>query len=225
MIIAIDGPAGAGKSSVALRVADSLGFTLVTTGALYRAVGVLARDAGVSLDSEAELVPIAAGLDVGFAVVDGENRVFVGGEDMSERLRTPEASTGASLVSAHPGVRDALVSLQRDFAERSDVVMEGRDIGTVIFPGAELKVFLTASAEERARRRCAEYTDSGRSEAYEAVLQEIVERDARDENREVAPLRPADDAVTIDATAMTVDEVVASIVSRVEGLSARSSNA
>jgi cytidylate kinase len=216
MIIAIDGPAGAGKSTVAMAIAERLGFRLISTGALYRAVALRAEEQGVSWDAPEPLSAIAAGLDVEFEVVDGVNRVRVDGSDVTEALRTPAISNGASIVSAHPAVRDALVALQRAYGQRFDVVMEGRDIGTVIFPDAELKVFLTASAAERARRRLRDYDAVGQEATFDAVLAEIEERDHRDSTRDVAPLVPAPDAELVDCTSMGVDEVVDGVVRLVE---------
>lgn len=217
MIVAIDGPAGAGKSTVALRVAEELGLRLISTGALYRAVAMNADARGLSWDDAGPLVPIAESLDVEFEVVDGVNRVFVDGEDLTAALRTPHISSGASIVSAHGPVRSALTDLQRSFGDRWDVVMEGRDIGTVIFPDADVKIFLTASAEERARRRLLDYEAAGDGKTFDEVLADIHRRDARDSGREVAPLKPADDAIMVDCTAMGIDEVVAHIVSLVRG--------
>ncbi|MCB9506567.1 MAG: (d)CMP kinase [Myxococcales bacterium] len=210
MIVAIDGPAGAGKTTVSLRVAAALGAQLVSTGALYRAVALLATERGVALDDVPALVAIAAALNVDFAVVEDVNRVWLDGQDRTEALRTPDMSRGASIVSAIPEVRAALLQLQRDYAATRDVVMEGRDIGTVVFPNADIKVFLTASVRERARRRAAEYGDAGVD--LDAVAAEIEERDRRDSERETAPLVAAPDAVVVDATELGVDEVVARIV-------------
>ncbi len=212
MIVAIDGPAGAGKSTVALRVAESLGYQLISTGALYRAVAKKALETGIALEETHRLAEIAAALQVEFEVVDGINRVRVSGVDMTEALRTQEVSSGASVVSAVPEVRDALTELQRDYGRRMDVVMEGRDIGTVIFPEAQTKVFLTASAEERAKRRLVDFQDAGEQLTLAEVLADIQERDYRDSNRPVAPLKPADDSRTVDATSMSIQEVVDTIV-------------
>ena len=212
MIVAIDGPAGAGKSTVALRVAKDLGYRLISTGALYRAVAWTADRDRVPLDRTQALAAIAAALHVEFEVVDGVNRVRVGGADVTEALRTPQNSSGASIVSALPLVRDALTDLQRSYATTMDVVMEGRDIGTVIFPEAETKVFLTASAHERARRRLADFASAGETLAFEDVLKDIEERDERDTSRAVAPLKPAADSVIVDATELSVDQVVSRIV-------------
>lgn len=217
MIVAIDGPAGAGKSTVAIRVAEALGYRLISTGALYRAVALTAIAKGVALDDVDALESIAAALDVDFEVVEGINRIRVSGEDATEALRTVEVSSGASVVSAVPAVRDALTELQRSYGRSMDVVMEGRDIGTVIFPNAETKIFLTATAEERARRRLADFERAGTPQAFDTVLADIVERDERDSNRPVAPLKPAEDSHLIDATSATIDEVVERIVGLARG--------
>lgn len=216
MIVAIDGPAGAGKSTVALRVAETLGYQLISTGALYRAVAKEAIETSVALDDADRLEAIAADLRVEFEVVDGINRVRVGGVDLSDALRTSEVSSGASVVSAIPEVRDALTELQRAYGRTMNVVMEGRDIGTVIFPAAETKVFLTASAEERARRRLLDFQAAGEELTLAEVLADIQVRDDRDTNRSVAPLRPAEDSVIVEATSMSIEEVVDAIVELVE---------
>jgi CMP/dCMP kinase len=202
MVIAIDGPAGAGKSTVARAVAAELGFTSLESGAMYRCVALAAREAGIDPDDGDALGPLAAGLEIGF---DGR-RVLLGGHDASYAIRTPEVSADASRVSVHPAVREAMVARQQELIEASDYVAEGRDIGTVVSPDAPLKVFLTASAEERARRR-AEQT----GEDPAAVLAAQRERDRRDETREHSALRAAADAVEIDTTGLGQDEVVARI--------------
>ncbi len=212
LTVAIDGPAGAGKSTVARAVAERLGYTLVDTGAIYRSVALLARRAGVASDDDEALAGIVADLDIGFALVGGVNRVLLAGEDVSEAIRAPETSMAASAVSARPVVRAGLLELQRRLAG-DGAVLEGRDIGTVVCPDAEVKVFLGASAEERARRRFEELRAAGDVTSYEQVLAEVNRRDARDTERDIAPLRAAEDATVVDSTRMTVDEVVATIVS------------
>jgi cytidylate kinase len=209
-ILAIDGPAGAGKSTVARRVAERLGFRLVDTGAIYRAVALLARNRGWS--EEAEIVPALAMLDLVFA----EGRVLLEGADVSLEIRQPDISLRASRVSAMPGVRRGLLALQRKVALETGAgaVLEGRDIGTVVFPDADLKVFLTASIDERARRRCEELAGRGIVQPLESVKEEIRIRDEQDSKREVAPLRAADDAVLVDTTGREADEVVQEIVDR-----------
>lgn len=207
MVIAIDGPAGAGKSSVARGVAAALGFTYLDSGAMYRCVALAAAEAGVDAGDGAALGALAASLEIGF---EGE-RVLLGERDVSAAIRAPEVTADASRVSVHPQVREALVARQRALIALGDYVAEGRDIGTVVSPDSPLKVFLTASAEERARRRAAQ---SG--EGYEAVLAAQRRRDARDREREHGALRAAADAVELDTTDLSQDEVVAKIVGLAE---------
>lgn len=214
IVVAIDGPAGAGKSTVTQRVAAALGYRLLDTGALYRTVALVARNRGVAWDDESGLREVAEGLEIQFRLDDsGRNLVSVAGEDVTELIRTPEISDGASRVSALPAVRDALLETQRRLGRQGGVVAEGRDIGTVVFPDAGAKFFLTATAEERARRRHAELRAKGQEVSYDATLAEIVERDERDSERDVAPLAAADDAVVIDSSKLTVEEVVELILS------------
>jgi CMP/dCMP kinase len=212
-VIAIDGPAGAGKSTVALRVAQRLGFLLVDTGALYRAVALAAQEAGVDWNDEAALGELASGLQLEFRLAPGDSEdapphLFLNGQDRSEDIRTPEISLGASEVSKHPSVRKTLLSLQRRLGAQGGVVLEGRDIGTVVFPDAELKVFLTASPESRATRRVSDLAERGIIADFGQTLADIQLRDERDANRPVSPLRPASDAVTLDTTHLDVDSVV-----------------
>ena len=212
MVIAIDGPAGAGKSTVARAVADALGITYLDSGAMYRCVALAALHAGLDPDDAEAVGRLARELRVQF---DGD-RVLLDGRDVAEEIRAPAVTTAASRVSVHPQVREAMVSRQRALIESGDYVAEGRDIGTVVSPDAPLKVFLTASPEERARRRAAE---SG--EDLEAVLAAQAARDARDREREHGALRPADDSVEIDTTGLDVAEVAARVVAlaRERGLS------
>lgn len=214
-VVAIDGPAGAGKSSVSRRVAAALGYTLVDTGAMYRAVGLVARERGVSLDDGVALGDIAETLDLRFAPGDGEQRVIVEGVDRTLDIRHPEISAAASRASRHVPVREALVAVQRRLGAEGGVVLEGRDIGTVVFPDAEVKIFLTASPEERASRRVAELEQKGLPVDYDETLSQIRERDALDESREVAPLKPAVDAVPVDSTGAQIDTIVSRIVALV----------
>jgi cytidylate kinase len=199
MVIAIDGPAGAGKSTVARALAARLGITYLDSGAMYRAVALATLRAGADPDDAARVGEIAEGLALGVH----EGRVELDGDDVTEAIRAPEVSAAASRVSVHPGVRAAMVARQRALIDSADFVAEGRDIGTVVSPDAPLKVFLTASADERARRRS---VDTG--EPPGEVLEAIAARDGRDTEREHGALRAADDAVAIDTTGMTVDDAV-----------------
>jgi cytidylate kinase len=219
-IIAMDGPAGAGKSSVARRVAQALGFTLLDTGALYRTVAFAADRAGASFDDAAAVTTIAEDLVKRSAIVieptaGSGMRVLLEGVDVGDAIRSPKMSMGASTVSAIPGVRAALLDLQRDFARAGHakgVVTEGRDIGTVVFPNADLKIFLTASVDERARRRHSELALKGTEVSLEETRNEVVKRDDQDSRRSIAPLRRADDAVLVDSSETDLDETVARIL-------------
>ena len=222
-IVAIDGPAGAGKSTVARRLADRLGYTLVDTGALYRAVALAARRAGVAWDDEANVVAVARRLEASrslLLVPDAEKgvRVMLDGADVSDAIRTPDMGMGASRVSAIGGVRAALLALQRQAGENGGVVLEGRDIGTVVFPDAEVKFFLTASPEVRAKRRYDELVERGQQVDFAATLAEVKTRDENDTNRPIAPLRRADDAVLVDSSDRAVDDIVEEMARRVPGL-------
>ncbi len=213
-IVAVDGPAGAGKSSASRLLAARLGFAMVDTGAIYRTVALAAHRAGIGYQDDAALAVLLPGLRIRFAPPqrpDGAQRVLLGDEDVSSEIRTPPMSMGASAVSARPVVRAGLLDLQRRLAlapENRGAVLEGRDIGTVVFPDAEAKFFLTASAEERARRRHAELRARGEDVALETVLAEQVQRDHDDSQRAVAPLRPAADAVQVDTTGVPLEAVV-----------------
>ena len=204
MVIAIDGPAGAGKSSVARGVATEIGFTYLDSGAMYRCVALAALQGDADLDDGEALGALAEGLEIDF---DGR-RVLLDGDDVSDQIRAPEVSAAASRVSIHPRVREAMVARQRQLIAAGDYVAEGRDIGTVVSPESPLKVFLTASDAERARRRAAET-----GESFEAVLAAQRQRDARDTERDHGALRAAEDAVELDTSSLTSQEVVARIVS------------
>lgn len=224
-VVAIDGPAGAGKSTVTQRVADELGYLLVDTGALYRAVALAAARAGVSWDDAEAIGKFAYGLVSERAVELGNQKasgfaVKLRGEDVSLAIREPSVSQGASKVSAVPAVREALLDMQRQAGSAGGAVLEGRDIGTVVFPHAEAKFFLTATVDVRARRRFDELLARGGSPVLAEVEREVAERDLRDSTRPVAPLKQASDAYSIDSTALSIDQVVARIVRRVREVEA-----
>jgi cytidylate kinase len=216
--IAIDGPAGAGKSTVARMVAEKLGYIYIDTGAMYRAVTLQALVDNINIYDAAALTSTAEKVDISLRVdEDGNTRVYLNNRDVTQEIRTPEVSGAVSLVSRVPGVRERMAKLQREMAARGGVVMEGRDIGTQVLPDAEAKFFLTASAEERARRRFAELKQSGYSINYDQVIRDINKRDEIDSGRAVAPLKPASDARIIDCSGMTVEQVVNLILSEVSG--------
>lgn len=212
MIIAIDGPSGAGKSTVAKAVAKKLGFSCLDTGAMYRAVAWQALQNGVALDDDAALGEIARTYDIEFGHVEGDpvpKRVFIGGAEVTDAIRTAEIDKAVSSTSAAPSVRAALVDQQRRIGNAGDYVVEGRDIGTVVFPNAEVKVFLTASDEERAHRRVRQNVDRGiGSIDYDEVLADLRRRDEHDSNRATSPLRPAEDAVHLDSTGTYIEDVI-----------------
>lgn len=199
--IAVDGPAGAGKSSIAKAVAAEIGFIYVDTGALYRSIALFALEN--KLENE-ELIKSLDKINISLEYIEKTQHVILNGRDVSDLIRTPEVSMNASKVSAIPEVRDFLFGLQKKIASENNIIMDGRDIGTVVLPNADLKVFLTATAEERANRRFKEMTD--KTVTYEQVLEDIKQRDYNDMNRKTAPLKQADDAVLLDTTGMTVEE-------------------
>ena len=211
--IAIDGPSGAGKSTLARAIAGKLGYLYVDTGAIYRTVGYYARGRGLDLKDGEAVAAALPEVTVEMAYgEDGLQRMLLNGEDVTEAIRLPEISLCASAVSAHPGVRAFLLEMQRKLAREHSVIMDGRDIGTVVLPDAEVKIFLTASPEARARRRCLELEQRGTPQPYQEVLREIGERDRSDTNRSVAPLRQADDAVLLDTTALDFQESEAALL-------------
>ena len=207
-VIAVDGPGGAGKGELTRRLAMRLGFALLDSGAIYRVLAYAARKAGLALFDEDSLVEEAKVLYLSFEAQDDGVHVMLNGEDVSSEIRSERTAEGASRVAALPRVREALLQRQRDFCMPPGLVADGRDMGTVVFPKADLKIFLDASPEERARRRVLQLTQAGREAVFELVLKEIEERDARDRNRPVAPLKPAEDAVLIDSTHLNIDEVL-----------------
>lgn len=213
MNVAIDGPAGAGKSTIAKILAKELGFLYLDTGAMYRAVALKMLRTGISVQDEKGIEAQLTHTEVDVCHKDGKQCVLLDGEDVSDSIRTPEISSAASTVSKYACVRGALLSLQRSIAARSDVILDGRDIGTVVLPKAEYKFFLTASVEERAARRYKELTEKGVACSFEDIKRDIETRDYNDSHRTIAPLRKADDAVEIDTTHLTIEEVVAKMQS------------
>ncbi len=206
--IAIDGPAGAGKSTIAKLLAKKIDFLYVDTGALYRAIAVYVLDCGIAGDEEDAIRAACDGIRVSLGYVDGIQRVFVNGNDVSGRIRREEVGNMASVLSAYPAVREKLLNTQREIAGQNDVIMDGRDIGTCILPKAQLKIYLTASVHTRALRRYKELEEKGEPADLAQIERDIKERDDRDMHREIAPLRAADDAVTVDSSDMTIDQVV-----------------
>ncbi|WP_260259425.1 (d)CMP kinase [Vibrio intestinalis] len=215
-VITVDGPSGAGKGTLCMQLAGKLGFHLLDSGAIYRVLALAAIHHGVDLDSEDALVALATHLDVQF-IAEGELvKVILEGEDVSGELRKEQTGMAASKVAALPRVREALLRRQRAFAEGAGLVADGRDMGTVVFPQAEVKIFLDASAEERADRRLKQLQGKGLDVKFDDLLSEIQERDDRDRNRPVAPLRPAEDALVLDSTSMGIDEVVEKALQYIE---------
>lgn len=211
--VAIDGPAGAGKSTIAKAVSKRLGFIYVDTGALYRTIGLKFINDGYDEDLNCDIDKILEGVKVDIKFVDGEQRVYLNGEDVSGLIRTPKASLMASAVSAKPQVRAFLLEMQRSLARENNVLMDGRDIGTVVLPDATVKIFLTASAKERANRRCKELIEKGMDVNYEDVLRDIEKRDYNDSHRAIAPLKPAEDSVIADTSDCTLEQSIELILS------------
>ena len=208
VIVTVDGPSGAGKGTLCYALAEKLGFALLDSGAIYRVLALAALKSAVDLDDESGLAALARGLDVRFLPVDGAVRVLLGGEDVSASIRTQAVAEAASRVAVFPAVRAVLLQLQREFAQDSGLIADGRDMGTVVFPAAAAKLFLDASVEARAKRRYKQLQSQGIDGNFAQILAEVKARDERDRNRAVAPLKPAEDAVVLDSTALSIDEVV-----------------
>lgn len=210
--VAIDGPAGAGKSTIARAVAAELGFIYVDTGALYRAVGLYGLRKNADTTSADQMLPLLEEIKVELAYVEGEQRVLLNGEDVSQAIRVNEASMAASNVSAIPGVRSFLFDLQKNMAKTHNVVMDGRDIGTVVLPEAQVKIFLTATPEERATRRYNELLEKGQKVDFDQLLAEVKQRDYNDSHRATAPLKQAEDAVLVDTTGLDKEQSIEKIL-------------
>lgn len=216
--VAIDGPCGAGKSTLARRAAKELGILYVDTGAIYRTAALFVRERNADPGDEAAVAALLPGLNISIGYgADGLQRMYLGGEDVSDSIRLPEVSMLASRVSSLPVVRKFLLEMQRELARKSSVVMDGRDIGTVVLPGADVKIFLTASAGARARRRCLELEERGTPQSYEKILREIEERDYNDSHRAAAPLRAPEDAVTLDTTELNFEQSLKRLLEIVKG--------
>lgn len=210
--IAIDGPAGAGKSTIAKLVAAKLGFIYVDTGAMYRAMALYFLENGIQPEDEAKVSAACGQIDISLRYQDGVQQVILNGEDVSGKIRTEAVGNAASVVSAYRTVRQALLALQQNLAKTSDVIMDGRDIGTCVLPNAQTKIYLTASSHVRAIRRYKELTEKGQMCNLEEIEQDIIDRDYRDMHREISPLTQAADAVLLDSSAMTIDQVVDGII-------------
>ena len=213
MKIAIDGPAGAGKSATAKALAKKLGFIYVDTGALYRGIGLYVIRKGAKASAIEEVVPLLAEIKIEMKHIDGEQHIFLNGEDVSGFIRTESVSAAASDVSAIPAVRDFLFDMQREIAEKNSVVMDGRDIGTVVLPEAELKIFLTAKPEVRAQRRVNQLAEKGIEANFEDVLADVIQRDYNDTNRDFRPLKLAEDGILLDNSEMNFEETLEKIIS------------
>ena len=216
--IAIDGPSGAGKSTLARRTAQELGYIYVDTGAMYRAIGLYVLRRGIAADDKAAVVACLPEITVDIGYQDGVQRIYLNGEDVSDSIRTEAVSQYASAVSAVPEVRAHLMGLQRSLAARSSVIMDGRDIGTVILPDADIKIYLTASEEDRAMRRFLELKEKGQEVDYDSVLENIRQRDWNDMHRDVAPLRQAEDAIVVDTSGIGLEESARLLRDTIEGM-------
>ncbi len=219
--VAIDGPAGAGKSTIAKAAAKALGYIYVDTGALYRTVALSAQQLGLldtlTAEDTAGVQKLIDNSDVALKYIDGVQAVFLNGEDVSAQIRTPEISMGASKVSAIPAVRAFLLSLQQNIAAENNVIMDGRDIATVVLPNADVKIFLFASPECRAQRRYKELIEKGESVMYEDVLADVNQRDYQDSHREIAPLKPSEDSVMLDTSELNLEESIQAVIETIKG--------
>lgn len=209
--VAIDGPAGAGKSTIARAVAKKLGFIYVDTGALYRAVALFVLQRGIDPYDSAKIALLLPAVNIELKFIDGEQRVYLCGENVTGVIRSPEVSMAASSVATIAAVRQFLLDLQQEIAASNNVIMDGRDIGTVVLPDAQIKIFLTASAEARARRRYDELVEKGTDVEYETVLADVIKRDEQDMNRAIAPLKPAKSAQIVDTTSLTLEQSIDSV--------------
>ena len=214
--VAIDGPAGAGKSTIAKTASKNLGYIYIDTGALYRSIGYFVVSNGGDIDNADSVVSFLPKISAEIKFIDETQHVFINGEDVSDKIRTEEVSKAASKVSAIPKVREFLLELQRGFAKKYNVVMDGRDIGTVVLPDAQVKIFLTASAQERAKRRYKEQVERGLDVNFDDILADIKERDYRDEHREIAPLKPAKDSILVDTSNMNIEQSVKAVIDTVK---------
>ncbi|MBE6903976.1 MAG: (d)CMP kinase [Ruminococcaceae bacterium] len=222
--IAIDGPAGAGKSSIAKALAKKMSYVYIDTGALYRSIGIYALRNNVDTKDSQKVIELLEQIDLKLAYENGTQRVILNGEDVSEEIRTPPASMAASDVSAIPEVREFLLFLQRDIAAKNNCLMDGRDIGTVILPNAQVKIFLTASVEERAKRRYKELTEKGFEVNFEELKEEIAQRDYNDSHRKTAPLKAADDAILFDSTQYDLQQCIDMLYEIIMNTVCRNSN-
>lgn len=214
--VAIDGPAGAGKSTIAKQAAQKLGFIYVDTGAIYRAVGLACLQQQVDVSDSKTVAELLKKMDIRIIFFNGEQHILLNDADVSDEIRTEKISMAASKVSAIPEVRSFLLELQRNFARTDNVIMDGRDIGTVVLPNAQVKIFLTASPEIRAKRRVAQLAEKGEQADYEQVLADIVKRDYSDSNREIAPLKPAETAIPVDTSSLTLEESVRKVTEMIK---------
>ena len=212
IVVAIDGPSGAGKSTIARLLADHLGYIQIDTGAMYRAAALLLSRAGIDLEDLAAVERFCSTIDIRLELVQGKQLVRANGADVTDLIRTPEMSLLTSRTSTLKPVREALLKAQQQMGKRGGVVLEGRDIGTVVFPDAEVKFYLSASVEERARRRCEELTLRGERVTLEETIADVASRDRQDSERDIAPLRQADDAIMIDSSRLSVDDVLAAMI-------------